>query len=248
MKVALDPARDPAPDARQTVPGGLLPDRRAALLAIVPALLAIAIIAHHPVVRVAHPGAIDEIVHGVGELAGRNAAFHALVLVLWAVQALGLFAFAERLGADRAIVRAGILFEALSLALVFVAGTVDGFVTPLIAAHCAARPETCLAQLGFGFATIQGATRVGLGAQAIALACWSIALATRARLRGVAFAGLLLSIGALVELAPTITIDPSRLRTIAAFEVAWTVGAAVLLWTGRMARFRVSHDDAATRT
>ncbi len=216
----------------------LAPDRRSALLAIVPTLTTMAIIAHHPVVRVVHPGAIGEIVEGVDALAGWNSAFHALILLLWAAQALGLFAFAERLGLDRTIVRAGVVLYAVSLALVFVAGTVDGFVTPVIAQHCASRPETCASQFGFASATIQGATRVGLGAQAIALACWSIALATRPKLRLVAVPGLLLSIGALAALAPMTTIDPSRLATIALFEAAWTVGAGWLLWSGRLASAR----------
>ena len=211
-------------------------DRRAALLAIVPTLLSLAIIAHHPVVRVVHPGDVAEIVAGVDRIAGWNAAFHALILLLWTTQALGLFAFADRIDPGRPLVRAGGLLMLVSLTLIFVAGTFDGFVTPVLARRCSG--EACGMLFAFTFAAIQGFTRVGLGVQALALGCWSIALAVAwPRLRIVALVGLLLSLGALVALAPMqLVIDPSRLGTIASFEAAWTLGAGTVLWIGWLAR------------
>ena len=106
--------------------------------------------------------------------------FHGFILLLLSVQALGLYSFVERLGLFRLWVRAGEVRHGTATVLMFVAGTFDGFVTPLLGARCENDLTSCGASLAqllvIDWAAIQAFTRVALALQALGLLCWSIAL------------------------------------------------------------------------
>jgi hypothetical protein len=219
----------------------LIRDRSAAWCVGLPALLFVAVIAHHPVLGVARNASVDELVAGVSRIAPANAAFHAVVLLMLSAQAIGLWSFADRLGLDRIVVRSGVFFYGVSTLLLFIAGTVDGFATPMLGHGCQVDATRCAgalaAALSTEFAWIQAFTTVALGMQAIGLACWSAALALgwqgRTRLAGLSAIPV-----ALVPLALLVSTDavigPGRLVVLVSSGCVCTFGAAVLLWTGAL--------------
>ncbi len=222
----------------------LTSDRHAAWCVAVPALLFIAVISHHPVLSVSRNASVDEVVAGVSRIATTNAAFHAVVLLMLSGQAIGLWSFADRLGLDRIVVRSGVFFYGTSTLLLFIAGTVDGFATPMLGYGCgAADPARCAgalaAALSTEFAWIQAFTKVALGMQALALACWSTALALgwKGRTRLAGLLGILIALVPLVLLiSADVAIGPARLVLLISSGCVWTCGAAVILWTGALAR------------
>ena len=227
----------------------LASDRRAAWCLGLPALLFAAVLAHHPTLHMAHDAPADQLVAAMSAIAARNAAFHALVLLMLSTQAIGLWSFVDKLGLDQLVVRAGVHFYGIATVLLFVAGTVDGFAVPLMNQGCGAEPMRCASAattvFSIGFALIQSFTTVGLGMQALGLAFLSIALAShrRSHRRGKArLAGLLAIPIALVPLALLLasgaTIGPARLVLLILPGCVCSLGAAVLLWTGALAENR----------
>ena len=166
-------------------------NRRAALLAFVPALLSLVIVLHHPVLHQADRQSAATLSEDISRIATANAAFHGVVLLLLSVQALGLYAVAERLGLSRLWVRAGVLFYGAATTLMFVPGIMDGFVTPLLGARCATDPSSCASlsgSLSFEWAAIQAFTKVALAMQA--LGCSAGPWRWRAKVAGGAGAAL----------------------------------------------------------
>lgn len=215
-------------------------DRTAALLTFVPALASLVMVLHHPVLRPEDARSGAALAAGIARIAAPNALFHGAILLLLGVQALGLASVAGRLGLGRMTVRAGVLFYGVATFLLFIPGTLDGFVTPLLGARCAGSLPACSASvagaLAFEWAAIQAFTRVALALQAIGLLCWSVALAQSPRLRWAGLAGALLAAAPLVLLGSmTHVIDPVRLGEIILFEALWAMAAAVMLWTGALA-------------
>lgn len=213
-------------------------DRRAAALVGIPALLSIVAILHHPVVHVADRASVTDVIAGVQQIAVPNAAFHAMILLVVSAQAVGIWSLAERLGIDRLTVRAGAVFYAVSLLLLFAAGTIDGFATPLLGHGCAGDAAQCAgafaASLSVERAWIQAFTKVGVATQALGLACWSLASidARRRGLRAIGVVGLAVAAAPIVLLATSdALIGPQRLAMLMAFECVWSVGAALCLWT-----------------
>ena len=64
-------------------------DRSAAWCLGLPALLFAAVLAHHPTLHMAHDASGEDMAAAVSSIAARNAAFHALVLLMLSAQAIG---------------------------------------------------------------------------------------------------------------------------------------------------------------
>ena len=220
-------------------------DRRAAWCLGLPGLLFAAVLAHHPTLHMAHDAPADQLVAAMSAIAARNAAFHALVLLMLSAQAIGLWSFVDNLGLDQLVVRAGVYFYGIATVLLFVAGTVDGFAVPLMNQGCSVEPLRCASAaatvFSIGFALIQSFTTIGLGMQALGLAFLSIAFASHRRGKA-RLAGLLAIPVALVPLALLLasdaTIGPARLALLILPGCVCSLGAAVLLWTGALAANR----------
>ena len=215
-------------------------ERTAAVLIFIPALLSFVMVLHHPVLRLGDTQGSAALATGIGRIASETRIFHGLILVLVAVQALGLYRFAERLGLSRLWVRAGILFYGLSTVLMFVPGTIDGLVTPLLGSRCFGDAPQCANSLAgsltFAWAAIQAFTTIALALQALGLLSWSVALALSSGWqRWAGICGGLLAIAPLAMLGTLDrAIDPLVLAEIIIFEAIWAMAAAIMLWSDRI--------------
>ena len=214
-------------------------DRQAAWCIGLPAVLIVAVILHHPVLGVARNASTDELLAGVSRVAVTNAAFHAAVLLMLSLQAIGLWSFVERLGLDSLLVRAGVFFYAVSTMLLFMAGTVDGFATPMLGLGCNGSSANCAAIVATGISIesgwIQAFTKTGLSMQALGTACWAatLALTHRGAWRRGGMIGLLVALAPIAQLASNdAAIGPGRLASLLASGCVCMLGAAMFLWTG----------------
>jgi len=224
-------------------------DRKAAWCVGLPALLFIVLIAHHPVVGLDRTASVDELSAAIARISLRNAAFHMGVLLLLGAQTIGLWSFVLRLGLNRLLVRSGAFFYGISTGLLFLAGIVDGFATPLLGHICTGDSAGCGGALTTAiyieFTWIQAFTKLGLTMQALGFAFWSIALvfSWHGRPR---FAGVGGFVIALVPVAALLTsnaaLSPGRLAFLIAPGCIWMFGAAMFLW--RSAFIEPTHKDA----
>ena len=217
-------------------------DRQAAWCVGLPAVLFVAVVLHHPVLGVARNASTDEILAGVSRMAVTNAVFHAGVLLMLSVQAIGLWSFVERLGLDSLWVRAGVFFYAISTVMLMMAGTIDGFATPMLGVGCNGSSANCAVIVATGISVesgwIQAFTKTGLSMQALGTACWAATLAFTRRgswqLGGLI--GLLVALAPIVELATSgAAVGPGRLASLMSSGCVCMLGAAVFLWTGATA-------------
>ena len=218
-------------------------DRIAAALIAFGALLSLVLVLHHPVLHAGHGAAPGAVAAAVGRLAAMNQAVHGLLMLVAGGQAVGYFHFASRIGLRRPTAAAGFVFYGLSIAILVIPATLDGFVTSTLAAHCAASAGSCgtmFDSFGLVSAMIQAFTRIAFSAQAVAMLAWSAALVGsggKARIAGLAGGALALVPLALLFAAPG-PIDPYRLAQIVLVQGLWSLGAAGLLllgWVGRQA-------------
>jgi hypothetical protein len=216
-------------------------DRKAAWCVGLPALLFVVVIAHHPVVGLDRTASVDELSAAIARISLRNAAFHMGVLLMLSAQTIGLWSFAVRLGLDRLLVRSGAFFYGISTGLLFLAGIVDGFATPLLGHICTGDSAGCSGALTTSiyieFTWIQAFTKLGLTMQALGFAFWSIALVFschgRPRLAGVGgFVIALVPVAAL--LTTNAALGPGRLAFLIAPGCIWMFGAAMFLWSGAL--------------
>jgi hypothetical protein len=222
---------DPNPTERGT-------DRIAAALIALGVLLSLVLVLHHPVLHSGHGATPGAVADAISRLAVMDEAVHGLLMLVACGQAVGYYFFAARIGLRRPLAVAGFFFFALSIAILVVPATLDGFVTPALAARCAEAPGSCTISMfdSFGLvsAMIQAFTRIAFAAQAIAMLAWSAALVRaggKARIAGL--------MGAVLALVPLVLlfaipgrIDPHRLMQIVAAEGVWSLGAAALLMLG----------------
>ena len=214
-------------------------DKRAAWLVILPALISVIAVTHHPVVRITKASSPTVAIDAINQVAMVNAAFHAVLLLLLGVQAVGLFTLAERLGLHRLRVRGGLVLFVAAMVSLFIAASFDGFLTPLIGATCVGAADQCgiplAAALAVDAAAVQAFTKVGLGALALALCCWSIALPPMKARTALTITAAMLALAPLLwlGLVPQ-RIGPHELAILLLFEALWSTGAAILLWMGRL--------------
>jgi hypothetical protein len=165
-------------------PSATLGDRIAAGMIILPCLLIMAAVAHHPVAAgsttagrladILRLSSVDGLVHG---------AIMAGLLVLTG----GLIQFSRRRGLAKPLVALAVLAQILAVAMSFVAMTFDGFVIPAIAARCPTGAASCLegalVALPLASDAVQAFTRVGLALMAFATLLWSADLAVHRAVR-----------------------------------------------------------------
>ena len=210
--------------------------RRSALLIAIPAAAIVFAVLHHPAAQIVAGATREQIAEGLHAVSTVNAAFHAGVMLLIGVQALGLFSFAEALGTRRLSVRAGFLFYAVGAMLLFSAASTDGFAMGFLAwrMDSGGMPDaaTSLAALTSLSSAIQGFTRGGLLAQSFAMLCWSIAVASSRRsLRVVAMLGCIAAVALItVLLRDAAPIGPKQLTVLSLIAAVWALGAAACLW------------------
>jgi hypothetical protein len=135
-----------------------------------------------------------------------------------------------------------VFFYAVSTVLLFMAGTVDGFATPMLGLGCSVSSANCAVSVATGISVesgwIQAFTKAGLSMQALGSACWAatLALTRRGAWRLGGLIGLLFALAPIVQLATNdATIGPGRLAALMAPGCVCLLGAAVFLWTGAAA-------------
>lgn len=226
-------------------------NRRSALLIALPAFVEAVALLHHPRLELP-PGTKDAlIVDGLRGLAVVNAAFHLGILVVLVLQTVGLWTLADSLGSRRLDVRTGLVFYVLATALFACAASIDGLATASVtqfgagAAHGSTSIVESLRSLA---AAIQGFTRTGLFAQAVAMAFWSIAVLQDRKNWLAALVGFALALVMIVSVVGNNDpINPQRLPLPLLLPAIWTVAAAAWLWLRPSdANTRQGHELLAT--
>ena len=216
-------------------------DRIAALLIGLPALLELAMILHHPVpARTGGGGAAGQFA-AIAAVIEANRSFHAILILLLAVQLGGLALLARRLGLRRPWVALGGVFCGLGAVLLLLATALDGFVTHELISRCMRSTGGCAAGTGDSLAlilaSVQAFTRLGLAAQCLGFAAFAASLlGARGALRLSGLAGAALALAPLLLLASGAYVDAGRILHILIAHALWGAGAAILLGTGRLER------------
>jgi hypothetical protein len=148
-----------------------------AVLAI-SAVISVVMILHHPTLE--HGVKAEAVMPAIGRLAAMDRLVHGVLIAAMGVLTLGLYLLSQRLGPKRPMSAAGLIAYAGGSVFVCIAAVIDGFVTPDLAAHCGTAAQLCnrsaLDFLGYGGILIGDFTKVGLVAQSLAIAFWSVAL------------------------------------------------------------------------
>lgn len=181
-----------------------------------------------------------EKVSSVEHLSGAAQLVHGAVMFVLALLTSGMLYFSALLGFRRPAVLTATIFYVVATALMFVATTIDGFVIPMIGAHCEATTVNCLQStqemLSLASIFVQSFTRIGEFATASAIFFWSIELLHfRSQLRVIGLAGVAIAVGHVVLLfGPASVLTPHSLLMLLALQVMWYLFAAVLMagWFG----------------
>ena len=210
-----------------------------ALLAVTAASTLI-LVMHHPVLHAHHDMA--EIATGIGALARMDRIVHGGLMATFAVQALGFYIFSIRLGFRNPAVAAGFLAFAAGVVVMVVPTTLDGFVTPDLAAACQRAQGGCTVAdasvLRLVAMMIQDFTKVALVSISLVTACWSLALIMRKGLasRSVGIIGVVCAaLPASVLFFSDVYLQPGNLAGIIAAQVVWGLTVAGLMIFGGLA-------------
>jgi hypothetical protein len=210
------------------------PTRLAAALIGCTAIFELVMVTHHPVVSQSEQDA-SLLLGKLAAITQTNLTFHAVLMLIAVGQLVGLFLFARRLGPDRPLVLAGMIFCSLAAALLVIAMTFDGFVVYELMARCGASargcPQETIRALGLVSAIIQGFTKLGFGAQClgfIALGAASWSLGGKARLG--AAAAVLAALAPMAILISGAYVGPEQLTQILALLAGWGLCSATMLF------------------
>ena len=141
-------------------------------------MLAIVLVMHHPVGQ-GHDA--STLIASIDRQAALDRFVHGALSALYGLLTAGMLLFASRLGVWRPLVLVGVVAFGAALGLMLQAAIIDGFIAPGLAARCISSPDpACAVQtLGlfrFGLLQIEAFTRFALGATAVAVLAWSVAL------------------------------------------------------------------------
>lgn len=209
-------------------------DVAAAGLLAVPAVLTLVLVMHHPVLRDGHD--VASVVNGIGSLATMDRLVHGGLIVVLGIQTLGFYLFSAWLGWERPAVAAGFIGYAAGVLLMIVPATLDGFVTPDLAATCLTAPHGCGATDASVFRLvaimIQDFTKLALVVMAAGITGWSVALlggkTLPVRVGGIA--GLVCAaVPVVILLSSSVTLKPGNLAGMIASQTVWSLLAAALL-------------------
>jgi hypothetical protein len=210
----------------------------AAGLLAVPAILTVVLILHHPVLRGGHD--VASVVNGIGSLASMDRLVHGGLIMVLGIQTLGFTLFSTHLGWGRPAVVAGFMGYAAGVLLMILPATLDGFVTPDLAAACLTAPHGCGATDAGVFRLIaimiQDFTKLALVVMAAGIAAWSVALltGTNALIRIGGIAGLVCAVvPVVILLSSSVTLQPGNLAGMIASQTVWSLLAAALMIAGK---------------
>jgi hypothetical protein len=212
------------------------PQRFAAAAIALGAVLAVAVVAHHPALHRAVGGPAAETAAALQALAPANRLVHGGLMAVLGLQMVGFAYFSARLGFRRPAVLAGLVAFAAAAVVMIIPMTLDGFVVADFSVRCAAAAQACgaaeTAILGLLGIVIQDLTKVGLAATSVAVLCWSIALlgGKAWAARAVGGLGLVCGLGPLaVLLASRLVLTPHSLAAILLASSLWGLAVAALM-------------------
>lgn len=151
-------------------------ERLAGVIAIAVGLGSVALLTLHPMDRA---NSFAEIVQNEAAGLTQDAIVHGGFIVVMALQLVCYGAFSSTLSASRLASRAGFTFFAIGAAWLSLSMLFDGLVTPAVAARYVAQPdkiESARPLFVFIGAIVQRVMPMGIGFQAAAMVCWSVAL------------------------------------------------------------------------
>lgn len=205
--------------------------RLAGALLVALAVTSVLTMTHHPT---AHGHGAGEILASLAQVARLNALVHGGLIALMLAVLLLLAEFAGRQVRHVGLARSGMLLYALGAGALTLAGLINGFAVPSLAAGVGAGHDAVAfgPVLHFAWGLNQAAAGFGSIAFALAIALWSIDLVRRSGLaRWVGAYGV--GAGALVTVAVgsgALSLDVRGFGAVVAALALWQAGAGVLLW------------------
>ncbi len=205
----------------------------AALLALT-GLFTLALVMNHPTLGARHD--VQTVAIGIQALARVDRLVHGLLMAVLCLQAAGFYIFSARLGWRSPAVAAGFMAFAAGTVVMTIPTTLDGFVTPDLAAACLKLSMGCSGADAGAFrlvaVMIQDFTKLALILMSAAALGWGLALVFRrgwvnrlAGLIGLACA----AVPAWVLLTSQVTLRPDNLAQVIAAQVVWSLVAAGVL-------------------
>ena len=212
-------------------------DRLAAALLAVPALLSFVLILHHPALHGRH--GVADVAAGIQAVARMDRIVHGGLIAMFALQTVGFFLFCGKLGWGRPAVAVGFLAYTAGVLLMVIPTTLDGFVTPDLAAACLSAPQGCGGTGGGVFrlvaAMIQEFTKAALIVMSAGTCAWAAVLlfGTGVVSRVAGAIGLLCAVAPVaVLLLSDIYLRPGNLAGMIAAQVVWSFVAAGVMGSG----------------
>jgi len=208
----------------------------AALLALT-GLFTLGLVTNHPTLGARHD--VQAVAVGIQALARVDRLVHGLLMLVLCLQAIGFYIFSARLGWRSPAVGAGFTAFAAGVVVMTIPATLDGFVTPDLAAACLKLSMGCsgadAGALRLVAVMIQDFTKLALTLMSAAALGWGLALVPRggwlSRIAGVV--GLVCAVlPAWVLLTSEVYLRPGNLAEIIAAQVVWTLAAAAVLLLG----------------
>jgi hypothetical protein len=223
-------------DGITTTPRLRLSDRTLGALIGAATLLAILVMAHHPV---ASAGNLPDLVAGIARKAVLNGVVHGTLIALLGVL---LFAFAEfsaRPALDRPLARAALLAYAIGAGASMLAALINGVIVGALAQRYgdadAASLEHVRHLLRFCWQANQAFADTGEVARGIGIVLWSCALLRSRRGVGVGIAGLVLGgVPALLVATGLLQLDLHGAMLALLAAAAWNLAIAVQLVRGKI--------------
>lgn len=203
------------------------------LLALV-TLAATILVAHHPVAHMHDPASALSNLAAIGS---RSSLVHGALIALTLLWCVGMSGFAWRLGIEHPAVMAGWLAYVCGSVFLILAGLVDGFVVPDIAAKFSLDPTAhpaALDLIAVCWELLQASTRLGLVLIAFGSVMWGHALMHH---RGIARLIALLAMAtggmsAVYLMTKTGAIDVPTLFWYLVAQVIWNLTVAVWMIRG----------------
>ena len=221
----------------QTDPFAAFPPRRQAVLAIAGAtVLALVVLAHHPVA--VRGSSEQQLLTDIVAQQRMDGIVHGVFILLLAIMAGGLSALSARLGWSRPAVIVATLAYGLGCCAVSAAALLDGFLTPQLAQHfLAATPAVLQAAhivLLLVSVAIQVLTKAGLVSMSVGLLAWSFALWRAPRggwSRWFAVPALAAGVMMIVLLAGAdLWLGPANIGAVFAILASWNIVVVAMLW------------------
>jgi hypothetical protein len=203
-----------------------------ALLAVT-SLLIVVMIMHHPVLTADH--GMTAFAVDMRSAARMDQIVHGSLMAIYAVQTVGFYLFSARVGFRNPAAAAGFLAFLAGALVMMIPATLDGFVTPDLAAACIQAQDGCTSSdasvLRLVGVMIQNFTKLALVLISVATACWSLPLLfKKGSARFVAVIGLICAATpAFVVVFYAVDLRPGNLTEFVAAQVVWNLAVACMM-------------------